>query len=54
MTVIDEERLARWYSAAGLTLTESRRLPGRPFPIIVQLAVRAGEDAVAADGEEVA
>ena len=54
VTVIDEERLARWYAAAGLTLTESRRLPGRPFPIIVQLAVRPGADAVTTDGEEVA
>jgi ArsR family transcriptional regulator len=54
VTVIDEERLARWYAAADLTLTDSLRLPGHPYPVIVQLAVRPRADAVAADGEEVA
>ena len=49
VTPIDEDRLARWYAAAGLELAVSRRLPGEPYPLIIDLAVRHR-----ADEEEVA
>jgi SAM-dependent methyltransferase/DNA-binding transcriptional ArsR family regulator len=45
VTAIDEERLDRWYAAAGLELAAARRHPGDPFPLIVHLAVRAGAGA---------
>ena len=49
VTIIDEDRLARWYAAAGLDLAESRQLPGEPYPVIVHVArrVRGNEEAVA-------
>jgi ArsR family transcriptional regulator len=47
VTAIDEERLAGWYEAAGLELAAARRRPGRPYPVIVHLAVRPGADAEA-------
>ena len=49
VTAIDEERLTAWYAAAGLELAAARRLPGDPYPVLVQLAIRAGAAATGAE-----